>query len=48
MNSVLARIVEAGGTILEKPHLDSPGGEMIAKFTDPSGNVMRLYEEQSR
>lgn len=45
---VLARVTANGGQIVDPPSLDSPGGELIANFRDPAGNVIGLYEERPR
>jgi predicted enzyme related to lactoylglutathione lyase len=45
MDAVLARISAAGGEVVAARHLDSPGGEWIATFRDPAGNLIGLYQE---
>ena len=45
---VLARVTANGGQIVDPPGLDSPGGELIANFRDPAGNVIGLYEERPK
>jgi predicted enzyme related to lactoylglutathione lyase len=45
MDEVLSRVVAHGGEIVKARRLDSPGGEWIATFRDPAGNVMGLYQE---
>ncbi len=45
---VLARVTANGGQVVDPPGLDSPGGELIANFRDPAGNVIGLYEERPR
>ena len=45
IGATLDRVREQGGQIIEPPHLDSPGGEWIATFHDPAGNVIGLYQE---
>jgi predicted enzyme related to lactoylglutathione lyase len=41
------RLVEAkGGTIVQKIGLDAP--EITARFRDPGGNIIGLYQEPSR
>ena len=38
-----------GGEVVEAPALDTgPGGEWIATFRDPAGNVIGLYQEGPR
>jgi predicted enzyme related to lactoylglutathione lyase len=44
----LARIAAHGGSVVEPPHRDSPGGEWIATFRDPAGNLIGLYQEEPR
>lgn len=48
IDATLTAIEAQGGAIVETPHLDSPGGEWIATFRDPAGNVMGLYQEGAR
>jgi predicted enzyme related to lactoylglutathione lyase len=48
IDDTLARIESHGGEIVHRQHLDSPGGEYIATFRDPAGNVMGLYQEGAR
>jgi predicted enzyme related to lactoylglutathione lyase len=48
INATLAQVVACGGEVIEAPQLDSPGGEWIAKFRDPAGNVIGLYQEGPR
>ncbi len=48
IDATLELIAAEGGEAVEPPHLDSPGGEWIATFRDPAGNVMGLYQEGSR
>jgi predicted enzyme related to lactoylglutathione lyase len=48
IDATLARVVACGGVIVEAQQLDSPGGEWIARFRDPAGNVIGLYQEGPR
>jgi predicted enzyme related to lactoylglutathione lyase len=48
IDDTLARVVAHGGEVVEGPHLDSPGGQWIARLRDPAGNVIGLYQEGSR
>lgn len=48
IDETLAQIAAHGGQIVEPPHPDSPGGEWIATFRDPAGNLMGLYQEGPR
>ena len=48
IDATLAQAVAHGGEVVEAPHLDSPGGEWIATFRDPAGNLIGLYQEGSR
>lgn len=46
MVETLARVRERGGEPLDSPHPDSPGSSSaIARFRDPAGNVIGLYQE---
>jgi predicted enzyme related to lactoylglutathione lyase len=45
MDAVLERIAAEGGEIVEARRRDSPGGEWIATFRDPAGNLIGLYQE---
>jgi uncharacterized protein len=38
-----ARVVEAGGTIVLR--VGRYGGEMLATFLDPAGNLLGIYEQ---
>ncbi len=48
IDATLARVPAHGGEIIEAKQLDSPGGEWIAGFRDPAGNVIGLYQEGAR
>jgi predicted enzyme related to lactoylglutathione lyase len=48
IDAMLDRITAHGGVIIESAALDSPGGEWIATFRDPAGNVIGLYQEGKR
>jgi predicted enzyme related to lactoylglutathione lyase len=48
IDTTLARVAACGGQIIKAPDLDSPGGEWIATFRDPAGNVIGLYQEGQR
>lgn len=39
----VAAVAEAGGTIVQQIGVDAP--EITARFTDPAGNVIGLYQE---
>jgi predicted enzyme related to lactoylglutathione lyase len=43
-----AQVAANGGEVVEAPHPDSPGGEWIATFHDPAGNLIGLYQEGPR
>ena len=43
--STLSAVQTCGGEVVEPPHHDAPGGEWIATFLDPAGNVIGLYQE---
>ena len=48
IDATLTLAAAHGGEVVEGPHLDSPGGEWIATFRDPAGNVIGLYQEGPR
>jgi uncharacterized glyoxalase superfamily protein PhnB len=48
IDATLSSAANHGGEIVERPHRDSPGGEWIATFRDPAGNLIGLYQEGSR
>jgi uncharacterized glyoxalase superfamily protein PhnB len=48
IDATLAQVAAWGGEIIEAPHPDAPGGEWIATFRDPAGNVIGLYQEGPR
>lgn len=48
IDATLTQVVACGGTVVEASHLDSPGGEWIATFRDPAGNLIGLYQERPR
>ena len=48
IDDTLARVVANGGEVVEGPHLDSRGGQWIARLRDPAGNVIGLYQEGPR
>ncbi len=48
IDATLAQAEANGAAIIDGPHLDSPGGQWIATFRDPAGNVMALYQEGPR
>jgi uncharacterized glyoxalase superfamily protein PhnB len=45
INVTLAQVVANGGKVLQARDLDSAGGEWIATFHDPAGNLIGLYQE---
>lgn len=46
IDAFVEKIATNGGTILEQPHPDEPGGNCyIATFRDPAGNTLRVYED---
>jgi uncharacterized glyoxalase superfamily protein PhnB/predicted enzyme related to lactoylglutathione lyase len=45
---ILSQIAAHGGEVVDASHLDSPGGEWIATFRDPAGNLIGLYQEGVR
>jgi uncharacterized protein len=42
----LAAVVRNGGEIVQKIGMDAP--EITARFRDPGGNIIGLYQEPSR
>jgi predicted enzyme related to lactoylglutathione lyase len=48
IDETLARIEAHGGQVVQKPSPDCPGGEWLARFRDPAGNVMGLHQEGAR
>ena len=42
--SAVARVVEAGGEIVQAIGADAP--EITARFRDPAGNVLGIYQER--
>ena len=44
MNVTVAAVVAHGGTIVQAVGMDAP--EITARFTDPAGNVLGLYQER--
>ncbi len=48
IDEIMTRVAAHGGEVVEAPRLDSPGGEWIATFRDPAGNLIGLYQEGPR
>jgi uncharacterized protein len=49
IDTTLEAVAAHGGEVVEGPALDTgPGGEWIATFRDPAGNVIGLYQEGPR
>ncbi len=48
IDDTVARVAANRCEVAEGPHLDSPGGAWIARFRDPAGNVIGLYQEDPR
>jgi len=48
IDATLALVAAHGGEVVKAPHLDAPGGEWIATFRDPAGNLIGLYQEGPR
>jgi len=48
IDGTLAAVKAHGGEVVDTQHLDSPGGEYIATFRDPAGNLIGLYQTRSR
>lgn len=48
IDSAVAKVVEHGGEVIDGPMLDhDPGGEWMAIFRDPAGNVLGLHQPGS-
>ncbi|HET9319224.1 MAG TPA: VOC family protein, partial [Bryobacteraceae bacterium] len=46
LRASVKKIGECGGTAVDAPHPDHPGGtSWIATFRDPAGNLLGLYQE---
>ena len=45
MDAAIGRIVAHGGEIVEPPVPEAP--EIIARFRDPAGNVLGVYQERA-
>jgi predicted enzyme related to lactoylglutathione lyase len=45
MNATLAAVVAHGGEIVQPVGMDAP--EVTARFRDPGGNVIGLYQERT-
>ena len=43
VEETIEKIVAAGGRIVQPPGVDAP--EITARFTDPAGNILGLYQE---
>lgn len=48
IDATSSRITAHGGEVLQSAQLDSPGGQWVATFRDPSGNILGLYQEGPR
>lgn len=50
IDATLGRVAACGGEIVEPPRRDAPdpGAQWIARFRDPAGNVLGLYQEGPR
>jgi uncharacterized protein len=48
IDATLGLVVTHGGQVVTSPTRDAAGGEWIATFRDPAGNVIGLYQEGSR
>jgi predicted enzyme related to lactoylglutathione lyase len=44
----LSKVTAHGGVVVDSAQLDSPGGEWIATFHDPAGNLIGLYQQGPR
>ena len=45
ITATIERIVSGGGEIVEPPVAEAP--EVVARFRDPEGNVLGLYQERA-
>jgi predicted enzyme related to lactoylglutathione lyase len=49
VDATLAKVKANGGAVVEETHQDSPdSNSWIARFRDPAGNVIGLYQEGRR
>jgi len=48
IEGTMARVWGHGGEVVEPPVLDAEGGQWIAAFRDPAGNLIGLYQDESR
>lgn len=48
IEETMARVWTHGGEVVEPPQLDAEGGQWIATFRDPAGNLIGLYQDESR
>jgi uncharacterized protein len=44
INTTMKKITDQGGTIVQEVGMDAP--EITARFRDPSGNVLGIYQER--
>ena len=45
IEETMARVWTHGGEVVEPPELDAEGGQWIAAFRDPAGNLIGLYQD---
>jgi predicted enzyme related to lactoylglutathione lyase len=48
IEETMARVWTHGGEVVEPPELDAEGGQWIATFRDPAGNLIGLYQDGAR
>ena len=48
IEETMARVWAHGGEVVEPPELDAEGGQWIAVFRDPAGNLIGLHQDESR
>jgi predicted enzyme related to lactoylglutathione lyase len=47
IEGTMARVWGHGGEVVEPPHLDAEGGQWVAAFRDPAGNLIGLYQDDA-
>jgi hypothetical protein len=48
IEETMARVWTHGGEVVEPPQLDAEGRQWVATFRDPAGNLIGLYQDESR
>lgn len=47
IEGTMARVWGHGGEVVDPPQLDTEGGQWIATFRDPAGNLIGLYQDDA-